>query len=105
MGYVAFLILLVLPIIVSAQFNSLTPFAGTSTGPLLGSIRNIVNAFLTLAALIAVIALVFSFATALSGRDEEEVAQRARTNIVFILLGLVVIALSAVIVNFIIRAT
>lgn len=96
--------ILLIPITANAQFDPLTPFAGTSTGTLSDSIRNIVNAFLTLAALVAAIALTFSFVTALAGRDEEDIARRARTTVIYILLGLVIIALSAVIINFIIVA-
>jgi hypothetical protein len=103
-AYLILMTVFLLPNVTNAQFDTLTPFSGTSTGTLLDSVRNIVNALLSLAALVAGIVLVFSFVTALSGRDGEEVAKRVRMTIVFTIIGLIVIALSAVIINFIILA-
>jgi len=94
----------VVPITCHAQFGTITPFAGTSTGTLVGAITNIVNALLALVAVVAVIVIIFSTVTALSGRDDEDIARRARSTIIFALIGLVIVALSAVIINFILRA-
>lgn len=82
--------------------RGVTAFAGAASGSLFNSIRRTVNAFLGLAALIAaVMIIVGTVQAALSGGDEDA-AQRARNNIIYALLGLVIILLSAVLVNFVI---
>jgi|GEM_PF-3472719 hypothetical protein len=98
------LLFLLLPSVAGAQFATLTPFTGTSSGTLLDAIRNIVNGLLVLASVVAAIVLIFSFATSLAGKDSEDVALRLRSTIIFTLVGLIIIALSAVLVNFFILA-
>ncbi len=99
-----FLFLFSQPLTALAQFGPVTPFAGTAQGTLLSAITNIVNALLSFVAVIAVTVIIFSTITALSGRDSEDIAQRARNTIIYALVGLIIDALSAVIVNFIISA-
>lgn len=69
---------------------------------MIDSVRNIVNALLGLVAVIAVIVIIFSSYTALSAGDADDVAAKAKNTIIYALLGLIIVALSAVVVNFII---
>ncbi len=94
------LLIITLPFSVSAQFTAAVPFAGTSSGDLIDTITKIVNAFLSLVAMVAVIVIIFGTASAIGAGDQEDVAARAKNNIIYALLGLVIVGLSAVIVNF-----
>ena len=69
---------------------------------LIGAVRVIVNAFLAIVALIAVIVIIIAgFRLIISGGDEES-ARAARRQILYAIIGLVIILLSAIIVNFVI---
>ena len=79
-------------------------FEGTANGSLLEAIRNIVNSLLALAALVAAIMLIVGIYTALGAGTDDDIAARARGNIVYISIGIIVILLSAVLVSFIISS-
>jgi len=97
--------LLLLPVIASAAgFGTVTPFAGTSTGTLIQAIMNIVNALLTLAAVIAVIFVIIGGVRYITSQGDDDAQVEARNTIIYAIIGVVVIALSAVIINYIIRA-
>ena len=101
---VAAVSLLVTPAVASAQFATLTPFSGTSSGSLIGSITNIVNAMLTLAAVIAAIFVIIGGVRYITAQGDEDAVAAAKNTVIYAIIGVVVIALSAVIVNFIIAA-
>lgn len=98
--------LLALPLIASAAsgFTSVTPFAGTSSSPLISSITSIVNAMLTLAAVIAAIFVIIGGVRYITAQGDEDAVALAKNTIIYAVIGVIVIALSAVIVNFIIKA-
>jgi hypothetical protein len=94
---------LLLPSLVLAQgFAPVTPFAGTSTGTLIQAITNIVNALLTLAAIIAVVFVIIGGVRYITSQGDEDAEAAAKGTILYAVVGLIIIALSAVIVNYII---
>jgi hypothetical protein len=96
--------LLATPVVASAQFSTLTPFEGTSTGTLIGAITNIVNALLTLAAVVAAIFVIVGGVRYITAQGDEDAVAAAKNTVIYAVIGVIVIALSAVIINFIIRA-
>jgi hypothetical protein len=106
MKYLVFfitLLIIILPTAALAQgFTTATPFSGTASGDLIDAITTIVNTLLSLVAIAAVIVIIFGTVSAASAGDQEDIALRAKNNIIYALLGLIIVALSAVIVNFII---
>ena len=101
---VAAVSLLAMPIVASAQFAPTTPFSGTSTGTLITAITNIVNALLTLAAIIAAIFVIIGGVRYITAQGDEDAVAAAKNTVIYAIIGVVVIALSAVIINFIITA-
>lgn len=96
---------LLTPGVVFAQgLTGVTPFQGTAQGGLIGGIITIVNIFLILAALAAAIYLVFGGVQYITSRGDEDAAANAKNTILFAVLGLIVIGLSAAIVNFVVGA-
>jgi hypothetical protein len=96
---------LVFPVIALAQgFAPVTPFQGTSTGTLIQAITNIVNALLALAAVVAAIFVILGGVRYITSQGDEDAGVQAKGTILYATLGVIVIALSAVIVNFIIAA-
>lgn len=96
---------LVLPLVVSAQgFSPVTPFAGTSTGTLIQAITNIVNALLALAAVIAAIFVIIGGVRYVTSQGDEDASEQAKGTVLYAIVGIIIIALSAVIVNYIIAA-
>lgn len=99
------LLILTLPYHALAQgFTLATPFSGTVSGDLIDAIIKIVNILLSLVAIIAVIVIIFGTVSAVGAGDQEDVAVQAKNNIIYALLGLIIVALSAVIVNFLLNA-
>ncbi len=97
--------LIAIPMIASAQgFAPVTPFEGTSTGTLIQAITNIVNALLTLAAVIAAIFVIIGGVRYITAQGDEDAVAAAKNTVIYAVIGIVVIALSAVVVNFIIAA-
>lgn len=101
---VAAVSLLAMPIVASAQFAPTTPFLGTSSGTLISAITNIVNALLTLAAIIAAIFVIIGGVRYITAQGDEDAVAAAKNTVIYAIIGVVVIALSAVIINFIITA-
>lgn len=95
--------LMVSPVIVLAAggLQPVTPFAGTSTGTLMQAIRNIVNALLTFAAVVAVIFIIIGGVRYTVSQGDEEAQIQARNTVLYAVIGIIIIALSAVIINFI----
>ena len=97
--------LIAIPMIASAQgFAPVTPFEGTSTGTLIQAITNIVNALLTLAAVIAAIFVIIGGVRYITAQGDEDAVAAAKNTVIYAVIGIVVIAFSAVVVNFIIAA-
>lgn len=65
-------------------------------------IWNIVNAFLVFVAVLAVIFLIWAGVRYIMSRGDEQEAEKAKYMILYAVLGLIVIGLSGVIVNFVI---
>ena len=97
--------LLAVPVIASAQgFGTVDPFTGTSGGSLIDAITNIVNAMLTLAAVIAAIFVIIGGVRYITAQGDEDAVAAAKNTVIYAVIGVIVIALSAVIINFIITA-
>ena len=79
-------------------------FSGTADegASLFETIITIVNALLAFAALVAAIVIAFSTFTALREGSGEDVAAAAKNTIIYASVGLIIILLSAVLVNFVI---
>jgi type IV secretory pathway VirB2 component (pilin) len=98
--------LLATPTFALAQFAQFSDgFKGTASGDdLLGSITDIVNVLLTLAAVIAVIFVIIGGVRYITSQGDEDASLLAKNTIIFAIIGVIVIALSAVIVNFLLGA-
>jgi len=83
-------------------FTQQDPFAGTANTQLIPAITGIVNALLALAALIAAIFVVIGGVRYITSQGDEDAAAAAKNTVLYALIGLIVIALSAVLVNFIV---
>ena len=99
--------LIAIPMIASATgggFTKVPPFIGTSSGTLISAITKIVNALLTLAAVVAAIFVIIGGVRYITAQGDEDAIEAAKNTVIYAVIGVVVIALSAVIVNFIIVA-
>ncbi len=98
-------LMLTAPGIVLAQgLTGTTPFQGTAQGGLVQAIITIVNVLLILAAIIAAIFLVIGGVRYITSSGDEEAADKAKNTILYAVIGLIVIGLSAAIVNFVVGA-
>ncbi|HBE90855.1 MAG TPA: hypothetical protein DDW41_06650 [Candidatus Andersenbacteria bacterium] len=96
---------LLLPLIALAGgLTPVKPFLGTSSGTLISAITKIVNALLTLAAVVAAIFVIIGGVRYITAQGDEDAIEAAKNTVIYAVIGVVVIALSAVIVNFIIVA-
>ncbi len=96
-----------LPLIASAQVGlsqGVTPFIGTQGGTLIGAIQTIVNILLTIVGIIAAVMLIIGGIRYVTSQGESEQTEKAKNTILYALIGLIVIGLSAVIVNFVLSA-
>ena len=86
--------------------ETVTHFAGTASGKteveILKAIRTVVNALLTLVGVIAVVFVIIGGVRYITSQGDESAAAQAKLTIIYALLGIVVIILSAVIVNLVI---
>lgn len=95
----------VVPAVVLAQgLQPVGAFAGTYGGGLIAGIRTIINVFLTLAGFAAVVVIIYGGVQYVTSRGEEDQARIAKNVILYAVIGLIVIGLSAAIVNFTIGA-
>ena len=113
MQYLLFALLTVLvltPVVALAQGGGglavpAPQFAGTANPTnLYGSITTIINVLLTLAALVAAIYLILGGVRYITSRGDEDAAGEAKNTILYAVIGLIVIGLSAAIVNFVLSA-
>ena len=82
--------------------SQVTNFAGTASGnDLLTPLRNIVNALLTFAAVVAVIFVIIGGVRYIVSQGDEDAQVQARNTIVYSVIGIIVIMLSTVIINYI----
>ncbi len=100
---------LILPTVVLAaanptKFGPVAPFAGTSTGTIIDALQRIVNALLGFVAVIAVIFIIIGGVRYITSQGDEDAAASAKNTVLYALIGLIIIALSAVLVNFILLA-
>ena len=90
-------------ILAASGLTTVVPFAGTATGSLMGAIRSIVNAFLTFVAVLAVIFVIIGGFRYIVSQGDDNAQVQARNTILYAVVGIIVIALSAVIINFILN--
>lgn len=95
--------LLIAPLSTFAQgLQPAIPFANTARGGLIPSVLNIVNGLLVVAGIAASIYLVVGGVRYITSQGEESATEQAKNTILYALIGLIVIGLSAALVNFII---
>jgi cytochrome bd-type quinol oxidase subunit 2 len=92
-------------------FNSLTEFTNSFKGVqnpgnlgLIDTIINIVNALLVLAAVAAIIFVILGGVRYITAQGDEDAVEQAKNTIIYAIIGLIVIMLAAVIVNFVLQA-
>ncbi len=100
------LTLLVSPLAVDAVglAQGVQPFAGTQSGSLVGAITTIVNIMLMIVGVIAAVMLVLGGVRYIISQGDEDQTEQAKNTILYALIGLIVIGLSAVVVNFVLGA-
>ena len=93
------------PSIVLAQgLTGVQPFQGTAQGDLVSAVINIINILLILAALVAAIFLVIGGVRYITSQGNSDDVDQAKSTILYAIIGLIVIGLSAAIVNFVVGA-
>lgn len=101
---VVVLALVAMPLVAAAQgFGPVPAPEGTLGGnDLVGAIIFIINWLLVLAALTALVFLIIGGVMYIISRGDEEKAADAKNTILYAIIGLIVIGLAAVVVNFIV---
>jgi len=84
--------------------SGIQPFEGTAQSNLPTAITNIVNVLLILAALVAGIYLIVGGVKYITAGGDEGQMDKAKNQILYAVIGLIVIGLAAAIVNFIVGA-
>lgn len=92
------------PSIALAQLGGAPTGLGVSDSDLPTAIVNIINVFLLLAGLVAAIVLIIGGVQYITSRGDEDATEKAKNTILYAVIGLIVIGLSAAIVNFVISA-
>ncbi|MEX1997679.1 MAG: pilin [Candidatus Andersenbacteria bacterium] len=101
---VATLSLAVFPVSAQLPATVTVPGSNLSTGTLLEAIQNVVNVLLTLVGIVAVVMIIYGGVRYIISLGDEAEAAKAKRVILYALIGLIVIGLSAVIVNFVLSA-
>ena len=70
------------------------------TATLVGSIINIVNALLVLAAIAAIVFIIIGGVRYVTAQGDEDAVEQAKNTVIYAIIGIIVILLAAVIVNF-----
>lgn len=99
-------LVLVVPVAVHAQGGNLPTVQGLNVagGTLIGAITRIINVLLTLAAIVAAVYIIIGGVKYITSGGDEDKAGEAKQTILYALIGLIVIGLSAVLANFVITA-
>lgn len=84
--------------------QQIQPFAGTPGGDILPIVRTIINIFLGLIALAAVVYIIIAGVRYVISSGESTEQEKAKKGIMYAVIGLVVIGLSAAVVNFVVSA-
>lgn len=84
--------------------QQIQPFAGTPGGDILPVVRTIINVLLGLIALAAVVYIIIAGVRYVISSGETTEQEKAKKGILYAVIGLVVIGLSAAIVNFVVSA-
>ncbi len=92
-----------MPFMALAQLKPENGIAVANGGDLLGTVRRVVNMFLMVVALIAVIMLIIGGFRYIISQGESDQAEQAKNTILYAVIGLIVIGLSAAIVNFVVN--
>lgn len=94
------------PLLVSAQGGlvPVPPPPGTAQAPLPIALMFVVNAFLILASIVASIYIIIGGVRYITTGDNEQGQEKAKQTILYAVIGLIVIGLAAVIVNFTVGA-
>ena len=71
-----------------------------SSGSLISSVINIVNAMLALAAIAAVVFIIIGGVRYITAQGDEDAVLQAKNTVIYAIIGIVIIILAAVIVNF-----
>jgi hypothetical protein len=100
LGELLALSILVLPAAAAAQVTLVQPFANTATGGLVDNIIRIINALLVLAAIAAFAYIIISGVRYFAAQGDERALEQAKYALIYGIVGIVVIILAAVIVNF-----
>lgn len=88
-----------------AQFpDQIQPFAGTASGELLPTLQTIANILLGLVGIAAVIFIALAGIRYISSGGDPQDQTKAKNQIIYAVIGLIVIGLSAAVVNFTINA-
>lgn len=102
------LFLILTPILAHAKLQTVKEFEGTAAGTteaaILEAIRDVVNAVLTLVGVIAVIFVIIGGVKYITSQGDESAAATAKLTVLYSLFGIVIVILSAVLVNIIILA-
>lgn len=78
--------------------------AGTQAAPLIVAIINILNGLLVLAGIAALIFLIIGGFRYIFSQGDEDQTETAKSTILYAIIGLIVIALAAAVVNFVLTA-
>lgn len=93
-----------LPSIAMAQLTGVAPPAGTARGDLSSVILNVINYVLGFVGVVALAYLIYGgFRYITSGGNEESITV-AKDTIINAIIGIIVIGVSAALVNFVVRA-
>lgn len=77
-------------------------FAGTWSRGLIGGIIRVINALLIIAAIAAVVYIIISGVRYFSSQGDEQAVRQAKLALVYGIVGVIIIVLSMVIVNYVI---
>lgn len=91
-----------MPTRVLAQLKTVDAPEGTAQGELVPALVSIVNAALGFVGLLAGIFLIYGGVQYVLSRGDERAAEKAKSTILYAVIGLIVIGLSAAIVNFVV---
>jgi cytochrome bd-type quinol oxidase subunit 2 len=101
---VALCLVLAPGIVLGAGLTTVDPFLGTARGEPIGAIRSLVNGLLVLVGIVAAIFVIIGGARYIFSQGDEDAQVQARNTIIYALIGVIIIILAAVLVNFVINA-